>query len=468
MRRILPFLLLFFALAPSDAQQIIDRVAQAMAQGDLYQSRRRYELALEAYRKADKLSNHSSAACYLKLVSIERKLGDFSAALNDAKHAVQAAGENKGLAVQAHLVRATVLAQMAGKPTDRKLKEAEDELRQALALDSNEALAHYDLGMVLLKQERDQEGLAELNTFAGMPDADSETIDEVRRVIANPIRARAPFAPDFSFTTHQDQSVSNEELRGKVVLLDFWGTWCPPCRASVPILRNLQKKYSGKDFQLVGISSDEDEDVWSTFVAAHQMDWLEYIDLSGKVLRSFKIESFPTYIVLDKDGVIRFRQSGLGEFTQGDLEEAINKALKRQSDPKLAAGLAAEATATAAAATGSKEPGVASSPGNASAGTSASKEESAAKEDTKPSSEDGTTKKGIEDWTVSGNVYKNPALGMTFQFPQGWDAANVESLRAINDRTADGRAAVLQQHPELTGKLGLSTPKMVFYSSRKG
>jgi thiol-disulfide isomerase/thioredoxin len=388
MRRILPFLLLFFALAPSDAQQIIDRVAQAMAQGDLYQSRRRYELALEAYRKADKLSNHSSAACYLKLVSVERKLGDFSAALNDAKHAVQAAGENKGLAVQAHLVRATVLAQMAGKATDRKLKEAEDELRQALALDSNEALAHYDLGMVLLKQQRDQEGLAELNTFAGMPDADSETIDEVRRVIANPIRARAPFAPDFSFTTHQDQSVSNEELRGKVVLLDFWGTWCPPCRASVPILRNLQKKYSGKDFQLVGISSDEDEDVWSTFVAAHQMDWLEYIDLSGKVLRSFKIESFPTYIVLDKDGVIRFRQSGLGEFTQGDLEEAINKALKRQSDPRLAAGLVAEATATAAAATGSKEPGVASSPGNASAGTSASEEESAAKEDTKPRSEE--------------------------------------------------------------------------------
>src|SRR5205814_3426222 len=52
------------------------------------------------------------------------------------------------------------------------------------------------------------------------------------------IRARTPFAPRFSFTTHDNQAVSNASLRGKVVLMDFWGTWCPPCRESVPILRD--------------------------------------------------------------------------------------------------------------------------------------------------------------------------------------------------------------------------------------
>ena len=162
-------------------------------------------------------------------------------------------------------------------------------------------------------------------------------------MIANPVRARSPFAPDFSFTTEQKQSLTNDSLRGKVVLLDFWGTWCPPCRESVPMLRDLNKRYSGKAFQLVGVSSDEDLDVWKTFIAEQKMDWSEYIDLEGRVLESFKVDSFPTYVVLDKDGVIRFRQSGIGPTTQGDLQEAIGNALKRDPDPKLAAALATEA-----------------------------------------------------------------------------------------------------------------------------
>src|SRR4029077_18363107 len=137
---------------------------------------------------------------------------------------------------------ATLLSQMSGKPTDKKLKEAEDEIRQALATDSANALARYDLGFVLLKQERDPEGIAELNAFLEMPGVDSETVAEARRMVANPLRARAPCAPDASVTTAQNQDLSNAPLRGKVVLVDFWGTWCPPCRESVPFLRNVNKK----------------------------------------------------------------------------------------------------------------------------------------------------------------------------------------------------------------------------------
>jgi tetratricopeptide (TPR) repeat protein len=162
---------------------------------------RKYELALDACHKADKLSHHSSAPCYLKIASVERKLGDFSSALEDAKKAVKVAGEDKSVAVRAHLLRASLLSQMAGKPTDKKLKEAEDEIRQALAQVSGNALAHYNLGFVLLRQERDPEGIAELNAFLAIPGADPETVAEARRMVANPLRARAPFAPDFSFTT---------------------------------------------------------------------------------------------------------------------------------------------------------------------------------------------------------------------------------------------------------------------------
>ena len=448
-RVILSLLLVLLASLSLAAQESSDPVSQALAQGDLYQSKRKYELALDAYHKADKLSRHSSAACYLKLSLVERKLGDFSAALDDAKRALKVAGDNKTAALQAHLVRATLLTQMAGKPTDKKLKEAEEELRQALALDSTNAIAHLDLGMVLLRQEHDAEGIPELNTFVSSPNADSRSVAEARLVIANPIRARTPFAPHFSFTTHENQNVSNASLRGKVVLLDFWGTWCPPCRESVPILRDLNKKYAGKPFQLVGISSDNDEDVWKTFIQAQRMDWSEYIDLSDEVLQAFKIESFPTYIVLDKDGVIRFRQSGLGEYTQGELADAINKALKRESDPKLAAAAAAEEPPMSASNASSAAP---------SAGDSG-----------KPATNSSTSLFGIEASSISGNVYKNDALSMSYEFPRGWVAAKPGSLHVLNERSEAGaKAAVLQQHPELADSLRFSTPKIVFYASRKG
>src|SRR2546425_10566145 len=467
-RTALCFVLLSFSSLPLAAQESSDPAAQALSQGDLFQSKRKYELALDAYHKADKLSHHSSATAYLKIASIERKLGDFSSALDDTKKAIKIAGDNKTVAVLALQFRAGLLAQMAGKPTDKKLKEAEEELRQALALDPSNAVTHLALGMILLRKDRDEGAIREVNFYVSSPNAKPATAAETRQVIANPLRARTPFVPKFSFTTHDNQTISNGALRGKVVLMDFWGTWCPPCRESIPILRDLNKKYSGRPFQLVGVSSDDDEEVWKTFIQAQHMDWPDYIDLSDEVLEAFKIESFPTFIVIDKDGVIRFRQSGLSENTSGDLADAINKALKRDSDPKLAAAAAVDGSSAPAASGPGASPAVSSAvsvaPVAGASGASAS-----AKESTKTDSDSPAALPGIEGGVVSGNVYKNAALGMTFQFPQGWIAASAQVLHATNDRTEfAAKAAILQQHPELANSLNLSVPKTVFYASRKG
>jgi thiol-disulfide isomerase/thioredoxin len=466
---LLSLLVALLAAVSIVAQETSDPVAQALSQGDLYSSRRKYQLALDAYHKADKLSRHSSAACYLKIAGVERKLGDFSSALDDAKKAAKAASGDKLVAVHAHLLRASLLSQMSGKPTDKKLKEAEEEIRQALSLDSANALARYDLGFVLLKQERDAEGVAELNSYLSLPGGESETVLEARRMVANPLRARAPFAPDFSFTTFQRQEVSNASLRGKVVLVDFWGTWCPPCRESVPALRNLNKRYAGKAFQLVSVSSDDDEDVWKTFIKAERMEWPQYIDLPGEVLHAFKVDSFPTFVVLDKDGVIRFRQSGEGPETESELEDAINKYLKRESDPKLAAAAAAEAATIPKASTANNSTAVASNR-PAAANSNASAVSSASREN-KSTIADSAAAEGVEGGVITENTYKNGALGMTFQFPQNWRAQDSESLKALNDRfEAAAKAAMLQQHPEFANSSSqkLIVPKTVFYASRKG
>jgi len=468
------------------AQNSADPVQQAIAQGDLFQSKRKYELAYEAYKKADKAAHHTSALAYLKLASVEKKLGDFSSSLDDVKRALKVAGDNQGLATQAHLLHANLLVQMSSKPGDKKLKEAEADVRQAIAVEPARAVAHFNLGYILLRQERDPEGVAELKAFLGMSGGSRSDVAEAQRMIASPIRAREPFAPDFSFNAEDTALISNASLRGTVVLLDFWGTWCPPCRASVPVLQNLQRKYSGRGFQLVGISSDDDEDVWKTFTQANKMNWSEYIDLSGEVLHAFKIESFPTYIVLDKDGVMRFRQSGFaGGLTQMELEEAINKALKRPSDPNLAAAASAagsakekEAEREEAEESSVADSGRATGTGSATgAGSSAAEsvadraEAKSAKDatDAKDADNSGEVLSGIEAGTISAGVYKNEALSLSYEFPRGWIAAKADTLHKLNEKLEAGaKASILQQHPEAAANLRIMTQKLVFYGSRRG
>src|SRR5439155_2200002 len=183
---------LLIALCPWNlyAQNLADPVKLAISQGDLFQSKHKYELAQDAYRKADKASHHTSAEAYLKLAAVDRKLGDFSAAMDDAKKALKAAGDNKDWANQAHLVHANLLVQTSSKPGDKKLKEAEADIRQAIAMDPTQIVAHFNLGYVLLKQERDSEGIEELTTYVNSRGANQASLTEAQRMIANPIRAR--------------------------------------------------------------------------------------------------------------------------------------------------------------------------------------------------------------------------------------------------------------------------------------
>src|SRR5262249_2510367 len=181
--------------------------------------------------------------------------------------------------------------------------------------------------------------------------------------------------------------------------------------------------------------------------------WQQYIDLSGHVQEAFKIESFPTYIVLDKDGVIRFRQSGLGPTTESDVEEAINKALKKESDPKLAVG------AEAAAAT----------PAGKTAITSDSHAASSVSRDAKPVDTDGAALQGVEAATISNGVYHNEELSLTYELPKNWIAAKPSATHALNEKSeAAAKAAILQQHPEMADSLRLNTPKVVLYASARG
>ena len=113
---------------------------------------------------------------------------------------------------------------------------------------------------------------------------------------------------DLKFTAADGAEVDVAKLHGKVVLLDFWASWCGPCIAEMPNVVATYKKLHEKGFEIVGISLDQDKDKMEAAMKKHGMTWVQYFDGKGwqnKISSGFGIESIPAAWLLDKKGVLR-------------------------------------------------------------------------------------------------------------------------------------------------------------------
>jgi len=117
------------------------------------------------------------------------------------------------------------------------------------------------------------------------------------------------------------------EFRGKVVLLDFWASWCGPCRNALPNLKRLQAVYGGGDFVVVSISEDDEESDWRAFVASHNMTWPQRLDADSSLQHQFGVNALPTYVLLGRDGAVV--QKFVGEEMAESIVERIGPDLKK-------------------------------------------------------------------------------------------------------------------------------------------
>lgn len=146
------------------------------------------------------------------------------------------------------------------------------------------------------------------------------------------IQAGGP-APDFTKPDVNGKPVSLSQFRGKYVLLDFWGSWCGPCRAANPHLKELYAAYSAKGFEILGISSEkvsgqaQAEKVWKEAIEKDGLTWTNVLnnELSMKqdLVQLYSIEAYPTQILLDKEGRIVARWTGAGGKQLDDKLKAI-------------------------------------------------------------------------------------------------------------------------------------------------
>ena len=131
-------------------------------------------------------------------------------------------------------------------------------------------------------------------------------------------------APNFS-VQDSDRKVTLSDFRGKVVVLNFWATWCPPCVEEMPSLIELQKKIKDKDVVIVGVSIDADEAAYHKFLKDYGVNFLTVRDVDQKSASLFGTSKWPETYIIDRQGVVRRKFIGAAEWTSPEILDFLGK-----------------------------------------------------------------------------------------------------------------------------------------------
>jgi peroxiredoxin len=112
-------------------------------------------------------------------------------------------------------------------------------------------------------------------------------------------------ALDFQVTDLKGETLSLEQYRGQVVLLDFWATWCGPCIAEMPNVKRTYEKYKDQKFQIVGISLDNSTAPLEAYIKKEGIAWRQYLDSGGKISLLYNVRAIPSTFLIDGAGIVR-------------------------------------------------------------------------------------------------------------------------------------------------------------------
>ena len=291
-----------------------------------YLHRHMTEPALESFKKANKQDGGHCRDCQRKMIKLGIELHDWKAVEAAAEDMVASAEGAKNVALAHYQLGIVFMDEGLDKHKDELFTRAHEEMVKAVASAPNFPDAVFEDGRALARLKQDEAAKAQFEKYVQMKTSDDVNRQRALRYISQPELARARMAPPFEVTTTDGQRFSLDNLQGKVVLLDFWATWCEPCRAALPHVKEIAKKFQDQPLVILSVSLDKDEEAWKKFVAQNGMNWPQYRDggFTGPIAKLFGVEAIPHTFTIDADGVLQDEHIG-----DASIESKLKKLVAR-------------------------------------------------------------------------------------------------------------------------------------------
>jgi len=157
----------------------------------------------------------------------------------------------------------------------------------------------------------------------------AESLDSALDALGFQLPQKTLPAVDFELEDLDGNLISLSSMRGKVVFLNFWATWCPPCRAEMPSMEKLYNKFASRDFEIVAVNLQEKNKQVSKFVADNGLTFKILLDKSGSIGAAYGARSIPTTYIISKDGSVLARTIGGREWDTAEIFDLFEKILSR-------------------------------------------------------------------------------------------------------------------------------------------
>jgi len=135
-------------------------------------------------------------------------------------------------------------------------------------------------------------------------------------------------APDFTLRSNQDKNLRLEDFRGEVVMLNFWASWCGPCRQEMPLMDEIYKEYQKFGFTILAVNVDEDSEDADRFLKSVPVSFPVLYDNDSKISEMFDVDAMPTTVMIDRDGNKRFLHRGYKSGYEEDYKKQVKQLIR--------------------------------------------------------------------------------------------------------------------------------------------
>jgi thiol-disulfide isomerase/thioredoxin len=265
-----------------------------MAEGRQLSRKQQYVFAVDAFKKACKISAGKDQPCLNELYTVQMKSGSFKDAAVTAS-ALEAVAANSTDKSYAEVKRGHALLYQAGDKNKSDILSASDAaFKAAIADNPKNGAAHYLDGQVLARLNQIDAAREQFKTCLSCVPSSDPSYLRAQHFAEDPALSTHKMAPPFTVTALDGSRFNLDAMGGRVVLIDFWATWCGPCNEELPHMKKIAKEFAGQPLVIISVSWDSDGQKWRDFIDKNEMTWVQYRDADHHLSNLFDVHAIPT------------------------------------------------------------------------------------------------------------------------------------------------------------------------------